>query len=139
MKTSHIFLLIVIAVAIGILISTMGNLSTYDTVESARSKSGKFVHLIARLDTSTGKEIQYDPLKDPNYLSFHVVDSLGGRSKVVYLKGKPPTDMERSERMVLKGKMTDSAFLCEDILIKCPSKYKEDKVSVPLSSNNQIQ
>ncbi len=55
----------------------MGNLSTYDTVASARSKSGKFVHLIARLDTAGGKTIQYDPLKDPNYLSFHVVDSLG--------------------------------------------------------------
>ncbi|MFO0414408.1 MAG: cytochrome c maturation protein CcmE [Bacteroidota bacterium] len=135
MKTTHIILLVAIALAIGLLISTMGNLSTYDTVASAKSKTGKFVHLIARLDTAQGKTISYDPLKDPNYLSFHVVDSLGGRSKVVYLKGKPPTDMERSERMVLKGKMTDSAFLCEDILIKCPSKYKEEKVSSSISAN----
>jgi cytochrome c-type biogenesis protein CcmE len=130
MKTTHIVILVAIAIAIGLLISTMGNLSTYDTVESARSKPGKFVHLIARLDTSSGKPVLYNPLRDPNYLSFHIVDSLGGRSRVVYLKGKPPTDMERSERMVLKGKMTDSAFLCEDILIKCPSKYKEDKANI---------
>lgn len=130
MKTSHILILVVIAVAIGILISTMSDLSTYDTIDSAKAKPGKFLHLIAKLDTTNGKAIQYDALVNPNYLSFHIVDSLGGSSKVVYMKGKPPTDMQRSERMVLKGKMTDSAFLCEDILIKCPSKYTEDKAKI---------
>ena len=135
MKLTHIIILIVIAVSIGLLISTMSDLSTYDSIASARSKSGKFVHLIARLDTLEGKKIQYDPLKDPNYLQFHVVDSLGAQSKVIYRKGQPPTDMEKSERMVLKGRMTDSAFLCEDILIKCPSKYKDGKADI--SSNTK--
>lgn len=135
MKTSHILILVVIAIAIGILISTMGELSTYDTIESAKGKPGKFLHLIAKLDTSNGKEIEYDALKNPNYLSFHIIDSLGGSSKVVYMKGKPPTDMERSERMVLKGKMTDSVFMCDDILIKCPSKYIDDKAKI--SSNTK--
>lgn len=133
MKVSHILILVVIAVAIGLLISTMTDLSTYDSVASARNKPGKFVHLIARLDTINGKQIMYDPLKDPNYLQFHVIDSLGNQSRVIYRKGQPPTDMEKSERMVLKGRMTDSAFLCEDILIKCPSKYKEGKADI--SSN----
>ena len=139
MKATHIILLVVIAIVIGLLITTMGNLSTYDTVASANAKKGKFVHLIARLDTTQGRIIQYDPLKNPNYLSFHIIDSLGGRSKVIYLKGKPPTDMEKSERMVLKGKMSDSAFLCDDILIKCPSKYKEEEVSVNSQTNNHIK
>lgn len=130
MKTSHILILVVIAVAIGILISTMSDLSTYDTINSAKAKPGKFLHLIARLDTSNGQKIEYDALKNPNYLSFHIVDSLGGSTRVVYMKGKPPTDMQKSERMVLKGKMTDSAFLCEDILIKCPSKYTDDKAKI---------
>ena len=136
MKLSHILILVVIAVSIGLLISTMTDLSTYDSISSARAKSGKFVHLIARLDTMDGKNIQYDPLVDPNYLQFHVVDSVGGTSRVIYRKGKPPTDMEKSERMVLKGRMTDSAFLCEDILIKCPSKYKEGKADITLNTNN---
>ncbi|MBK8089563.1 MAG: cytochrome c maturation protein CcmE [Chitinophagaceae bacterium] len=130
MKTSHILILVVIAVAIGILISTMSDLSTYDTINSAKAKPGKFLHLIGKLDTANGKKIEYDALKNPNYLSFHIVDSLGGSTRVVYMKGKPPTDMQKSERMVLKGKMTDSAFLCEDILIKCPSKYVDDKAKI---------
>jgi cytochrome c-type biogenesis protein CcmE len=135
MKVSHILILVVIAVAIGLLISTMTDLSTYDTINSAKAKPGKYIHIIAKLDTANGKVIEYDAIKNPNYLSFHIVDSLGGTSKVVYMKGKPPTDMEKSERMVLKGKMTDSAFVCDDILIKCPSKYTDDKAKI--SSNNK--
>lgn len=130
MKTTHIVLLVLIAVAIGVLISSMTDLSTYDSVASAKAKPGKFVHLIGRLDTANGKQIEYDALKNPNYLGFYLIDSLGGTTKVVYMKGKPPTDMERSERMVIKGKMTDSAFLCDDILVKCPSKYTEEKATI---------
>lgn len=135
MKTTHIVILVFIAVAIGILISTTADMSAYDTINSAKNKPGKFLHLIAKLDTSNGKQIEYDALKNPNYVSFHIIDSLGGQSKVVYMKGKPPTDMERSERMVLKGKMTDSAFVCDDILIKCPSKYNDTKAKI--SSNSK--
>jgi len=127
MKKTHIVLLVLIAAAIGVLIASMGDLSTYDSIESARNKKGSFVHLIAKLDKD--KTVEYDALKDPNYLSFHVVDSLGASTKVIYLKAQPPTDMEKSERMVLKGSMNDTAFMCEDILIKCPSKYQEETAS----------
>lgn len=135
MKKSHILILIGIALAIGLLISSMADLSTYDSIGSAQAKAGKYVHLIARLDTTAGKKIEYDPLVNANYLSFHVVDSLGSTARVVYMKGKPPTDMDKSERMVLKGTMTDSAFVCDDILIKCPSKYTEETNTI--SSNVQ--
>jgi cytochrome c-type biogenesis protein CcmE len=130
MKITHIIILIVIAVGIAILATSITDASTYDSIASAKAKPGKYVHLIGKLDTSNGKQIEYDALKNPNYLGFHLVDSLGGSTKVVYMKGKPPTDMERSERMVLKGKMTDSAFVCDDILIKCPSKYTEEKANI---------
>ena len=98
--------------------------STYDTIDSARQKQGKFVHLIARLDRS--QPIQYDPIKDPNYLSFYAVDSLGAKTKVIYHNSKP-SELEQSERIVMKGKMQADHFECSDILLKCPSKYKDDK------------
>lgn len=123
MKKIHIAILILIAVSIGILISFMGTLTTYDTVATARQKEGKFVHLIARLDRT--QPIQYDAVKDPNYLSFTAVDSLGGKVRVVYNKEKP-TNLEHSERLVLKGKMMGDHFECREILMKCPSKYKDD-------------
>ena len=80
--------------------------------------------MIARLDKS--QPIEYDPINNPNYLSFTAVDSLGGTTKVIYHNSKP-TDIEKSERIVLKGKMTQDHFECKEILLKCPSKYKDDK------------
>jgi len=124
MKRSHIVILIAIAIAIGALIMLSVDFSTYDSVASARQKQGKFVHLIARLDKSM--PMDYDPANNPNYLSFVAKDSLGASTKVVYRNTKP-AELEHSERIVLKGKMQGDVFECSDILLKCPSKYKDDK------------
>lgn len=101
----------------------MGSLTTYDTVNSAKNKPGKFVHLVAKLDHT--KPIEYDAIKNPNYLSFTAIDSLGGTIKVVYNNAKPE-NLEQSTRLVLKGSMEDEHFACKEILMKCPSKYKDD-------------
>jgi len=122
MKKMHIILLVAIAVVIAGLLTWMKDLSTYDTVSSARRKDGRFVHLIARLDKT--QPVVYDPVKDPNYLAFHALDSVGGRTKVVYRNAKP-VDLERSERIVMKGRMQGEVFECSEIVLKCPSKYKE--------------
>lgn len=123
MKKTHIILLLLIAASIATLVSFMGNVTTYETVASAREKEGKFVNLVAKLDMS--QPMEYDPVKNPNYLSFTATDTLGQSIKVVYLNTKP-TDMEKSERLVLKGKVIGDKFECKDILLKCPSKYKDD-------------
>lgn len=135
MKKLHIVILIFIAAGIAVLLSFMGDLTTYDTVASAKSKEGKFVHLIAKLDKS--QPVQYDPIKNPNYMQFTAVDTLGNVTPVVYLNTKP-TDFEMSERLVLKGTMKDDHFECKEILMKCPSKYKDEMVaaSAVTSSNN---
>lgn len=124
MKKTHIILLVVIAIAIGGLLALSADFSTYDTIQSAREKQGKYVHLIAKLDRTS--PIEYDPAKNPNYLAFTATDSLGGMTKVVYRNTKP-TELEHSERVVLKGKMQGEVFECSEILLKCPSKYKDDK------------
>ncbi len=122
MKKTHIILLVLIAGAITVLISYTGNLTTYETVISAKQKPGKFVKLVAKLDKNS---LIYDAVKDPNYLTFTAVDTLGNTVKVVYHNTKP-TDMEKSERIVLGGKMQGDHFECRDILLKCPSKYKDN-------------
>ena len=124
MKTSSIIVLVVIAAAIGALLMYSVDFSTYDTIGSAKQKQGKYVHLIARLDKT--RPIEYDALKDPNYLSFYAVDSLGNSTKEIYHNTKPP-ELEQSDRVVLKGKMEGNVFECNDILLKCPSKYKDNK------------
>lgn len=122
MKRIHIVLLVVVAVAIGVLISFVNATSTYDTIETAMSKPGKYVHLMAKLDKS--QPVDYDPLKDANYLSFTAVDSTGKSVRVVYHDRKPD-NFEVSDKLVLKGKYVDGKFECKEIQTKCPSKYKE--------------
>ena len=134
MKKSHIVLLVLIAVSIGVLISFMGNLSSYETIASAKQKNGKSVTIIAKLDNS--KPVEYDPRTNPNYYSFHIVDTLGGMAKVVYHFEKP-YDMEKAERVVLKGTMNGDVFEIKTkngIQIKCPSKYKDD----PKAAQNNL-
>ena len=123
MKKLHIFLLVAVAVAIAIMISFTSDLSTYDTIASAQQKPGEYVHLIAKLDRS--QPVDYNAIQNPNYCAFTVVDSLGASIKVISNKPKP-ADLEQSERIVLKGRMEKDGFHCDDILLKCPSKYKDD-------------
>jgi cytochrome c-type biogenesis protein CcmE len=126
MKKLQIVILVFIAVAIAVLISFMGDLSTYETIASARQKAGKTVTIIAHLDNTI--PIEYNPAKDPNYVSFHISDTLGGTAKVVYHFEKP-YDLEKAERITLKGKMNGDVFEIsrkDGILLKCPSKYKDD-------------
>ncbi|MGC4034658.1 MAG: cytochrome c maturation protein CcmE [Chitinophagaceae bacterium] len=129
MKKIQIVFLVLIAAAIAVLISFLKGSPTYDTVALAKSKPGASVSIIGKLDRS--QPIQYD-FKNPNFLSFTVVDSLGGSVKVVYHNPKPD-NLEHSERLVLKGSIKDDYFDCKEILMKCPSKYKEE---MKIPSNN---
>ena len=138
MKKVHIVLLVLIIAGIAALISLMpkggGDLmSSYESIASAKDKPGKFVHVVAKIDKT--KPIEYDALKNPNYLSFTAVDSLGGSVKVVYKNAKPD-NLEHSERLVMKGKMEGDQFECNEILMKCPSKYTDDPKQIQQSLNN---
>lgn len=123
MKKIHIILLVLIAGAIAVLISFLQATTTYDTIETAMAKPGKFVHLIAKLDKN--QPVEYDAINNPNYLSFTAIDSLGKSVKVIYHNAKPD-NLEVSERLVLKGAYRDEYFECKEIMMKCPSKYKDD-------------
>ena len=124
MKITHLIILVFIAAAIVVLISYAGDLTTYETIASAKEKEGRFVNLIVKMDKQ--KPLEYDAVKNPNYLTFTAIDTLGNKIKVVYHNTKP-TDMEKSERIVLKGRVQGDHFECKDILLKCPSKYKDEQ------------
>ena len=129
MKKFHIVILILIAASIAVLVSFMGDLSTYETIASARQKAGKTVTIIARVDRR--QPVVYDPVRNPNYLSFQISDTLGNTARVVYHFEKP-YDLEKAERITLKGKMEGDVFDItrkDGILLKCPSKYKDDPSS----------
>lgn len=126
MKKIHIVFLVLIAAAIAVLVSFLQTTTTYDTVATAKAKPGKFVHLMARWDKLA--PLEYDAIKNPNYLAFTAVDSLGDKVNVVYHNPKPE-NFELSEKLVMKGKYENGTFVCQSIQTKCPSKYKDQDAS----------
>jgi cytochrome c-type biogenesis protein CcmE len=136
MKKIHIILLVLIAGTIGALISFLRITSTYDTVATAMARPGKFVHLMAKVDKT--QPIEYDAIKNPNYLSFTAMDTLGKTVRVIYNKPKPE-NFDNSERLVLQGKYIDGLFQCKTINTKCPSKYKDDMKTMQKNANGTTQ
>lgn len=126
MKTSYIIALILILISIGIFISASADVSTYATFESAQMSQSR-VKIAGTLDKN--KQMEYDPSIDPDRFVFYMKDSEGKTSKVVLLRPKPQ-DFERSEQIVLTGSMKDGAFVADEILMKCPSKYKEEEIAI---------
>ena len=124
MKKTHIIFLVLIAGSIAVLLSFLKASSTFDTIETAMNKPGKFVHLMARLDKSM--PVEYDAIKNPNYTSFTAVDTTGKTVKVIYHDAKPE-NLEMSSSIVMKGRYHDGYFECSSIQPKCPSKYKEEQ------------
>jgi cytochrome c-type biogenesis protein CcmE len=126
MKKSSIFGLIVIAIAIAVIITTYSSSSTYGSFSDAKKTTDE-LHIVGHLDK--GKELYYDATKDANYFTFFVKDNKGEECKVVYT-GTKPQDFEKSEQIVLTGRMTGKEFHASYILMKCPSKYTQDKIEV---------
>jgi len=126
MKKIHIIGILLIAIAIGILMSLSDEVSTFTTFSEAE-KTGKVVKISGHL--SKDKEMYYNPQEDPNYFTFFLKDSESMEKKVI-LKSAKPQDFERSESIVLTGSMKGNEFHATDMLMKCPSKYKEEEIYI---------
>lgn len=126
MKKVYIVAILMVAAAIVLLTTAAEDMSTYATFDAA-ARSGGRVKIAGQL--AKDKEMYYDPAKDPNYFSFYIKDTEGEERKVVLLSGKPQ-DFELSEQIVLTGQMKGDEFVATDMLMKCPSKYKDEEVYI---------
>ena len=124
MKKTHLIGILVIAIAIAAIVSTFSDSSTYANFAESK-ETNKEIHVVGKLQKE--KEMVYNPIQDANYFSFYVKDQQGEECKVIYA-GTKPQDFEKSEQIVLIGKMKSDEFHASKILMKCPSKYNNDKV-----------
>ncbi|MEJ5996181.1 cytochrome c maturation protein CcmE [Pedobacter sp. Du54] len=126
MRKSAIIGLITIAICIGFLVSLNADSDTYSNFTEAAT-SNKEEHVMGYWEKSKG--MHYDAAKDPNHFAFFMKDDKG-KVKQVVLNGTKPQDFERSEKIVLIGKMENDTFYASKILMKCPSKYNDNLVEV---------
>jgi len=122
MKKSHLVLLFIIAGAVGLAIYSLQSSETYATFAEAMKEPNKTFHVVGKLNLE--KEMVYNPAVDANLFSFYLIDKEGQEKKVLLYKTKPQ-DFEKSEQVVVIGKMQGDEFHAREVLTKCPSKYSD--------------
>lgn len=135
MKKTHIIGIVIIGIAIAVIVSTAGDASSYvsfkEALEMTSDGNNNKVHVVGKLKKDASGEINgmvYAPQLDPNYFEFQLVDQNNELRKVIYANPKPQ-DFERSEQVVVIGSMSkEGVFVCDKILMKCPSKYQETEI-----------
>ena len=101
------------------------DVSTYaNFTDSSRSEDVKVIGTLAK-----DKDLVYDAEKAPNVFTFYMNDKNGVQRQVILSKPKP-FDFERSEELVVTGKMKENTFYANEVSMKCPSKYKNEEISL---------
>lgn len=127
MKRGHIIAIIIIAVGIIALFNIVGDMSSYGTFTDSLKTPDVEIKVEGIL--SKNKPVVYEPEIDPNLFSFHMIDKDSLEKRVV-MNAAIPQDFEKSEKIVLTGKMVNNNFVASDMLLKCPSKYKDEEIYV---------
>ena len=132
MKKSYIVALVVIVAAIAIIVQTAGESSTYVTFDEAfqlaSNGSSKSIHVVGDLKKDgAGDIIGIHPGEDKVSFSFLLIDA-NGKEQEVYYNEPMPADFKRSEKVVVIGSYHNDLFVADKILLKCPSKYVDEKL-----------
>lgn len=124
MKKIHILGIVVIAVAIGVIFTSLQSSATYSDFTEAAANPDTEYHVVGKLNKTV--PVQYDPKINADQCSFMLIDNKGVEKQVILHKSVPQ-DIQKSEQIVLIGKMKGEAFEANEILMKCPSKYNDTK------------
>ncbi|MEQ8414675.1 MAG: cytochrome c maturation protein CcmE [Imperialibacter sp.] len=134
MKKSHIFGIIIIAVAVMVIVSTAGDASTYVSFGEAQELAAKgnsgMIHVVGALKKDQqGQPVGIQTSPDMLSFSFIMVDQNNLEQEVIYNEPMP-MDFLRSEQVVVVGSYKKNMFVADKILMKCPSKYQENEIKV---------
>ena len=133
MKKTHIIGIVILAAAVMIIIATAGDASTYVTFGEARKMSqdgnNKKIHVVGKLvKDQEGHFVGIEPSQDHLSVSFLMEDNNNEKQKVFY-KDPMPSDLLKSDQVVVVGSYKNGSFVADKILLKCPSKYQETKLN----------
>jgi cytochrome c-type biogenesis protein CcmE len=127
MKTVNIGLLVGIAVVamLGLSLFAMwGNAAgstVYASFATARA-SGEDVHVVGKWVMKD--RAHYDNTQD--LFTFYMQDTTNEVSLVKFYDPMP-VNFQSAERIAIQGKFEGNAFVADDILMKCPSKYNKEE------------
>ncbi len=121
-----LIILALMAAGVILLISASGDMSTYSTFDQVQ-RSGETAKVVGVL--AKDKPMYYNAEENPNLFRFFMTDQSGAVHEVT-LHAAKPQDFELSEQVVATGQFVGDDFVASSILMKCPSKYKNEEVLV---------
>ncbi|PSQ62333.1 MAG: hypothetical protein BRD27_02300 [Bacteroidetes bacterium QH_10_64_19] len=98
--------------------SQVGGYMSFDQA----ARTGATAHVVGTW--AADRPTHYDRAR--NVFTFYMRDEDGTVRKVRYNNPKP-ANFEEAEQVVVEGTVKDGAFVADNILVKCPSKYNETK------------
>lgn len=95
------------------------------------SETGSKAHVVGMWVADA--PFEYDP--GANVFSFTMKDDAGNVRRVRYENPKP-ANFEDAEKLVIEGYAKGNEFVAENILVKCPSKYNDERAleATPMGS-----
>jgi len=96
----------------------VGGYMSFDEAE----QTGARAHVVGQWVKD--QQAHYDPAR--NVFTFYMQDDRGGVRQVRYTNPKPAS-FEDAEKLVIEGYLKDDVFEAEHILMKCPSKYNDQR------------
>lgn len=122
MNTKTLFGIGFIAVFGFLVVNSFGEqVGGYEAFAEA-TESGRTAHVVGVW--LEDRPTTYDPAA--NTFSFWMEDEEGSVRQVVYPNPKP-ANFEDAEQVVVNGRMAGETFAADHILVKCPSKYNDER------------
>ena len=136
MNKKYKSILIFFSILIVLILVTIGDVGTYVTFSKAKHFSSlgsdKDFHVVGILKKNSYGDV-LGVKKKLNGLSFSFImidnDNI---PEEVYYNEPIPIDFVKSEQIVVIGSYKNNRFLASKLLMKCPSKYKEEKVDLSI-------
>ena len=134
MKNSAALSVVFIGIVLIIIVTTYGDASTYVSFIEAKEFYSKGnmskIHVVGKLNRDAEDNIMgIDKSSDMLSFTFEMVDEKGLKENVFYGEPMPP-DFLMSEQIVVIGSYNNNKFIADEILLKCPSKYTEEKIKI---------
>lgn len=128
-KRQYIIAALLIAAGVLVFLNSSKDVSSYANFNDAKGNRVKVVGTLAK-----DKPMTYDPENKPDEFAFYMKDGDEVEKKVVLSQPKPQ-DFEMSEQIVVTGSLENDVFYADEILMKCPSKYKDEEIAVKSNTN----
>ena len=125
-KFMPVLILALMAGGVIMLISASKDMSTYSTFAQVK-RSGETAKVVGVL--AKDKPMYYNAEENPNLFKFYMTDQKGEIHEVTLMAAKPQ-DFELSEQVVATGSFVGDDFVASSILMKCPSKYKDEEIKI---------